>query len=206
MLHRAMMNVWYRYGTPPWVMGPREELVELVESGRLRPGRAIDLGCGSGDNAIFLAQHGFDVTGVDFAHAAIDKAREKAATAGVEVRFVVGDLTDLRGVEGPFDLLVDYGTWDDLSAVNREAYVDNVLPLAAPDAAFLLFCFEWEARWWERLVSVFFGATGMVPPGAVDAHFAERFSIEELRRWRGKGIILETATYLMSRKQPDAAA
>jgi 2-polyprenyl-3-methyl-5-hydroxy-6-metoxy-1,4-benzoquinol methylase len=64
--------------TPPWVGQARSELVQLVESGELLPGRAIDLGCGEGDNAIFLAQHGFQVTGIDFSPAAIDKARAKA--------------------------------------------------------------------------------------------------------------------------------
>jgi 2-polyprenyl-3-methyl-5-hydroxy-6-metoxy-1,4-benzoquinol methylase len=70
-------DVWYRFGTPPWVGDARSELVELVGSGVLAPGRAIDLGCGVGDNAIFLAQHGFEVTGVDFAPAAIARARAK---------------------------------------------------------------------------------------------------------------------------------
>lgn len=74
-------NLWYRHGTPPWVIGPRRELVQLVTDGTLTPSRAIDLGCGVGDNAIFLAQHGFTVTGIDFAPAAIDRARRKARDA-----------------------------------------------------------------------------------------------------------------------------
>jgi SAM-dependent methyltransferase len=60
---RLGYDVWYRFGTPPWVGDARSELVELVGSGVLAPGRAIDLGCGVGDNAIFLARHGFEVTG-----------------------------------------------------------------------------------------------------------------------------------------------
>ena len=77
---KAFYELWYRFGTPPWVGQARPELVELVESGELLPGRAIDLGCGEGDNAIFLAQHGFQVTAVDFSPAAIDKAKAKART------------------------------------------------------------------------------------------------------------------------------
>jgi hypothetical protein len=79
---RTMYNLMYRYSTPPWVLGPRAELKDAVTSGRLHPGRAIDLGCGEGDNAIYLAEHGFTMTGVDYAEAAIDKARAKAARAG----------------------------------------------------------------------------------------------------------------------------
>jgi cyclopropane fatty-acyl-phospholipid synthase-like methyltransferase len=139
---RAFYNTAYRFGRMPWEIGPRTELVGLVESGRLRPARAVDLGCGTGANAVFLARHGFDVTGIDFAPAALAKARAAAASAGVRVRFVVDDLTRLRHRFEPFDLLVDYGSFDDLSARRRDRYVANVLPLAAPGARFLLWGFE----------------------------------------------------------------
>jgi SAM-dependent methyltransferase len=68
----------------PWESGPRPELVELVESGRVRPGRAIDLGCGSGADSVFLAGNGFDVTGVDLSPVAVEKAGAAVAAAGVE--------------------------------------------------------------------------------------------------------------------------
>jgi 2-polyprenyl-3-methyl-5-hydroxy-6-metoxy-1,4-benzoquinol methylase len=77
-------ELWYRFGTPPWVGQARSELVELVESGELLPGMAIDLGCGEGDNAILLAQHGFQVTVVDFSPAGIAKAKASKASAEVE--------------------------------------------------------------------------------------------------------------------------
>ncbi len=118
---KLMYDLWYRFGTPPWVMGPRPELVRLVADGTLTRGRALDLGCGTGDNAIYLAQHGFTVAALDYAPSAIAKARRKAAKAGVAVEFVVDDLTGLRSVRGQFDLLVDYGTLDDLGATQRDA-------------------------------------------------------------------------------------
>ncbi len=89
---KIFYDTWYRFGTPPWAGQARSELVSLVESGVLRPGRAIDLGCGAGDNAIFLAQHGFEVTALDFAPAAIAKAKAKARHAGLDIDFVVDDL------------------------------------------------------------------------------------------------------------------
>ena len=85
----------------------------MVQTGDLLPGRAIDLGCGEGDNAIFLAEHGFQVTAVDFAPSAIKGA--KASDAGVDVDFVIDDITTLATVSGTFDIVVDYGTFDDLS-------------------------------------------------------------------------------------------
>src|SRR4030067_150616 len=116
----------------PWDIGPRRELVELVESGRLRPCQAIDLGSGTASNCVFLAQRGFDVTGVDYAAAAIELGRKRAAQAGVQVNFIQDDLTNLRHVNGTFDLLVDYGTLDDLRPPQRDRYMQNVLPLTRP--------------------------------------------------------------------------
>lgn len=198
---KLLYDLWYRYGTPPWVVGARPELVELVTSGRLKPGRAIDLGCGVGDNAIFLAQHGFTVTAVDFAPSAIEKARRKAHDAGVQVEFLVDDLTRLRHVGGRFDLLVDYGTLDDFGLGQRDAYVREVLPLARPGARFLLWCFEWDLRGWERVVTAVlpFGKMALAP-GEAAARFGRHFVIERiagevnLRGWpRG------WAAYLMTR-------
>lgn len=98
---KSFYEILYRYFRAPWGMGPRDELVRLVENRSIQPGRAIDLGCGTGANAIFLAQHGFEVTGVDFSEAAIEKARQRAEAAGVQVNFVVDDLTNKRRIMQP---------------------------------------------------------------------------------------------------------
>jgi cyclopropane fatty-acyl-phospholipid synthase-like methyltransferase len=187
---RTFYDLWYRFGTPPWVGQARQELVELVESGELQPGRAIDLGCGEGDNAIFLAQHGFQVTGIDFSPAAIAKANAKAQHAGADVEFFVDDLTRLSRVVGQFDLLVDYGTFDDLSMKDRAAYVDQVPSLAKPGANFLLWCFEWELRPWERVATAILPPSGMaVKPGEIQRWFGSTFDIKhiagesDLRGW-----------------------
>jgi 2-polyprenyl-3-methyl-5-hydroxy-6-metoxy-1,4-benzoquinol methylase len=113
-LAQWLYSVGYRYFKVPWDIGPRKELVELVESGRIQPGRAVDLGSGTGSNCVFLAERGFEVTGVDFAPGAIELGRNRAAEAGVTVNFVQDDLTNLRHTNGTYDLLVDYGTLDDL--------------------------------------------------------------------------------------------
>ncbi len=84
----------------PWEGGPRSELVELVRTGRLEPCRALDLDCGSGANAVFLAEHGFEVTGVDFAASALDQADRLAKAAGVDVAWIKDDLTRLRRLGG----------------------------------------------------------------------------------------------------------
>jgi len=200
---KAFYNTWYRYGTPPWVGEARSELVRLVSDGVLAPpGRAIDLGCGTGANAIYLARQGFDVTGVDFAPAALEKARSSAREAGVDVDFVVDDLTDLSRIRGPFDLLVDYGSFDDLKPKARAAYVRAVVPLARPGARFLLWCFEWEPRLWERAAMAILPTGNLtLRPGEVERAFAGFFEIDRIA---GK-LTMSTwprgwACYLMTRK------
>jgi SAM-dependent methyltransferase len=195
-------EIGYRYFRMPWEIGPREELVTLVENARIPPGRAIDLGCGTGSNAIFLAQHGFEVTGVDFSASAIEKAEAKAEAAGVEVRFVVDDLTDLRQVAGPFDFLLDYGVLDDLRARDRERYVENVLPLTRPGSQFLLWCWEWPRRWWERFVP-----TMALEPGEAERRFGARFEIERIGGTTEPDFSQRppgTAAYLMTRRNNQA--
>jgi 2-polyprenyl-3-methyl-5-hydroxy-6-metoxy-1,4-benzoquinol methylase len=136
----------YRYFRMPWDIGPRAELVALVENGRIKPGRAIDLGSGTASNCVFLAQHGFDVTGVDLASSAVELGNKRAREAGVFVNFLVDDLTNLQHIHGMFDLLVDYGTLDDMQSGDRDLYVRNILPLTRTGSLFLLFCFEWPLR------------------------------------------------------------
>jgi SAM-dependent methyltransferase len=122
---KYLYSFGYRHFRVPWDSGPRKHLVELVESGRLKPCRTIDLGSGTASNCIFLAQHGFEVTGVDFAAGAVELGRQRAAETGVEVHFVEDDLTDLRHVSGTFDLLVDYGTLDDLASLYDNFYMTS---------------------------------------------------------------------------------
>jgi SAM-dependent methyltransferase len=195
-----LYELMYRYSFVPipYDVGPREELVSLVESGRIRPGRAIDLGSGTANNAIYLAQHGFDVTGVDFSASAIELGRTRARKVGVDVTFIEDDLTDLQHISGTFDLLVDYGTLDDLSPAQRALYMQNVLPLTHEGSRFLLFCFEWKLRWWERLL-VIFGSMAM-EPGEAQLRFGEFFDIERIAGGKtGSYFMPATATYLMVR-------
>ena len=173
---KLFYELGYRYWRMPWDGGPRSELVELVRSGRLEPCRALDLGCGSGANAVFLAKHGFEVTGVDFAAAALHKADRLAKAAGVGVVWVRDDLTRLQRIGGEFDLLLDYGALDDLGDGQRDRYVEQVTPLLRTGGSFLLWCFEWPPRWWERLLPI---ALAM-KPGEVAGRFGATFSIERI--------------------------
>ncbi len=195
---KLFYEIVYRYFRAPWDIGAREELVTLVESGRIRPCRALDLGCGAGANAIYLAQQGFAVTGVDFAAAAIEKARERAEMAGVEVAFIVDDLTDLRHISGTFDFLLDYGVLDDLRLPQREPYLQNMLPLTHPGSRYLLWGFEYPLRWWERFLPFY-----DIPfeAGEIERRFGPYFEIEKVAgKLDWSRFPPGYAAYLMTRK------
>jgi cyclopropane fatty-acyl-phospholipid synthase-like methyltransferase len=135
----------YRFGFKPWDTGiSPPELVAVVEgANHLPPGKALDLGCGTGTNSIYMQQHGWAATGVDFVPRAISTAKRKATAAGVSPRFLVGDVTRLTelGVGSDFDLLFDLGCFHSIPDGGRDAYVKGATAVARPGATMLLFCF-----------------------------------------------------------------
>src|ERR1700758_4653672 len=113
---RTLGTVAYKFGLGPQPSDvPDHRLEQLVEGpDRLAPGRAIDLGCGTGRNAIYLARHGWDTVGVEIVGYALELARRKAAAQGVPVTFLEGDVTrlaDRGGVGADFTLLMDGGCY-----------------------------------------------------------------------------------------------
>ena len=137
----ARLPIWERR-TPP------SDLVELIEGANaLTPTRALDLGCGTGTDSIYLAQHGWEVTGIDMVPEALALARRNASRAGVRARFIKGDVTRLRDVvQGTFDLVLDFGCFHTLPADQRPVYVDCVSAVAAPGATLMLYGFARPPR------------------------------------------------------------
>jgi SAM-dependent methyltransferase len=103
-------------------------------------GRCLDLGCGTGTDTIYLATHGWDVTGVDTVPKALAIARRDASAAGVAPHFVQGDVTRLHdlGVGDGYTLILDFGCFHTLPDDRRPAYVTSVSHAAAPGATLLL--------------------------------------------------------------------
>jgi len=138
-------ELMYLVGFKPWDSGVSPpELVAAVEGpAALAPGRALDLGCGTGTNAVYLARHGWEVTAIDAVGRALRAARRKAEAAGVSPRFVQGDVTRLGelGVGSGYRLLFDLGCFHGLPTDRRDAYASGVTAVAAPGATFLLFGF-----------------------------------------------------------------
>ena len=143
LLRRLRFHLWY-YQKPPWDTGiSPPELMKFI-TGHL-PGRALDLGCGTGTNVITLALHGWQAVGVDFVPRAVYLARRKARQAGVEAVFLVEDVTRLedlfRRETHPFDLVLDIGCLHSLSPTGRRLYLQNLDRLLAPQGTFLLYAF-----------------------------------------------------------------
>ena len=139
---QLFFKAFYRLGFIPWDGHPlAQTLKDLVEGDAALPARtALDIGCGTGDSSIYLAKHGWQVTGVDFVAKAVDKARAKAAANKIDVSFAQADVTRLssEGVGANFDLIVDNGCLHGMSDEDRDAYVREVTAVAAPQARLLL--------------------------------------------------------------------
>jgi ubiquinone/menaquinone biosynthesis C-methylase UbiE len=144
----TLFRIFYRVGFTPWDGHPLgQSLRNLVEGSSdapaLPPGSALDLGCGTGESSVYLAQHGWLVTGVDFVAKPLDKARVKANAAKVSVNFVQASVTQLTqaGIDTGFGLIVDNGCIHAMSDGDRDAYVREVSAVAAPDARLLIVAF-----------------------------------------------------------------
>jgi SAM-dependent methyltransferase len=125
-----------RYDTAEyvWHADPNRFLPDLV--GDLAPGRALDLACGEGRNAVWLARQGWTVTGVDFSEVGIAKGRRLAADHDVTVEWVVGDVTDWTPAVDTFDLVIVF--YVQLAAPDRAAMLDRAARALAPGGRFVM--------------------------------------------------------------------
>lgn len=166
LIHLLGLGPWEREPAP----APLRQLVE--GEGAPRPARALDLGCGSGQKSAYLAARGWRVTGVDAVERALRRARRRAASRGLAVEFVRGDVTslDAAGVHGPFQLLLDCGCFHGLVGDERRAYARSVARVAAPGATLLMFAFGH----WARLLTRPRGATR----SDIEGHLGEAWELE----------------------------
>jgi SAM-dependent methyltransferase len=132
-------NMHYESGQPPWETGqPSSELARVIAEEQIRPCRVIELGCGSGINAVWLAQQGFDVTAVDFNKLAIEKARRRAEEAGANVHFVQADVLEFGEGYEPFPFFFDRGCYHAVRDPHAEAYVGTLQRVTSPGSLGLI--------------------------------------------------------------------
>jgi 2-polyprenyl-3-methyl-5-hydroxy-6-metoxy-1,4-benzoquinol methylase len=125
----------------PWHREEAPELLEKAVTTRARRGAALDLGCGSGVFSVYLAQHGFEVTAIDFIKKALEFARERARQGGVRIQFVHADV--LRWLPTrPFDVVLDSGCLHSLNPADRPTYRQHLLKWLEPGGDYILVHFE----------------------------------------------------------------
>jgi SAM-dependent methyltransferase len=177
LMWRRFSYAWmYRTGRTPWDTGTTPpEVVDLIEGAdALEPGRALDLGCGTGTNLRYLAERGWDATGVD----AEPRANERAANAVADLpnaRALLGDVTRLDGLDldGRFDLVLDIGCFHSIGRSRRDDYATGVAARTRPGATLFLYAFP---------------PRGLIPVGVSPSELARCFApaFEPVGRIAGK--------------------
>jgi cyclopropane fatty-acyl-phospholipid synthase-like methyltransferase len=152
MLHRLFFEARYLLGRPPWDTGiTPPEVTAFLDA---RPtGRALDIGCGTGTNAVTMARRGWTVTAIDLSRVALRSARRKARAAGLTIDFRRADAGTLLGIQGPFDFALDIGCYHSLAPAGRAGYAARLPELVAAQGVFILFSFlgdPAEPHWPEQ--------------------------------------------------------
>lgn len=133
----AVITERYHQGNTPWDSGiPNPELVRVVEANGLPGKRVLELGCGTGTNAVELAKRGYDVTAADLVDLPVQQGREKAERAGVHVRFLVGDLTKID-LGGPYESIFDSGLYHGIRRRNLGGFLACLEHVTRPGARWL---------------------------------------------------------------------
>ena len=128
----------------PWnIESPPAAIVELIDSGQVSPCKTIDMGCGAGNYAIYLASVGFNVTGIDISPSAIALAEANAKKNSVTCRFVAADiLGGLPEIIETFDFAYDWSLLHHVFPEDRKRYVETVHRLLVPSGTYLSVCFS----------------------------------------------------------------
>jgi 2-polyprenyl-3-methyl-5-hydroxy-6-metoxy-1,4-benzoquinol methylase len=129
----------------PWeITQPPAELVDFIAANPKRHGQALDIGCGTGNYAQYLAKHGYSVTGIDFSDEALAIARRNAAKAGLAIEYINGDVTRLRSCfkSGTFDFIFDYSILHHIDSESFITYAQHTAEILKPTGKLLLVCYS----------------------------------------------------------------
>ncbi|MDQ6840459.1 MAG: class I SAM-dependent methyltransferase [Actinomycetota bacterium] len=127
---------------PPWEIGaPQASIVDLAERGQIT-GKVLDVGCGTGENSLFLTGRGMDVVGIDASTIAVEAARAKATERSVGVEFRVSDALHLRASPERFDSVIDVGLLHLFSDIDRRHLIDGLHTVLRPGGVYHVLCFS----------------------------------------------------------------
>lgn len=194
LFRRLFFHYWY-FRQPPWDTGiSPPELLEFIKS--QPPGRAIDIGCGTGTNVITLARAGWKVSGVDFAPRAIQLAKQKIRNSGVLAELSVRDATKLSGIRGPFDFALDIGCFHSFTQNDQLKYLEQLDRILTPGGFWLLYGF-------------FRPNADHAPPGLLEAdinHISSRMNLISRRNGFDSTRGRSSAWFLFQKNMPARTA
>ncbi len=171
-------------GQIPWNSDkPDQELTELIESGKIRPRRALDVGCGTGTDAIYLATQGAEVMAIDISPEATRIAQEKGEGAGVKVHFIAGDFWKVEFDTAAFDFVNDRGFFHIINPMQREDFAAKVSTALTDTGLYFLRCWSDRQQFESELTPY------RISRDSINRTFGRFFDVEEIRdfRWGGKG-------------------
>ena len=147
-----------------WELGkPRPLLVEFIEKGLIKKGKALDLCCGAGTNTVYLAEKGFEVTGMDISPTAVDIAKEKAEQANAKITFSVQNFVELPFRDELFGFIFDMGCFHHVEPSDREKFIRGIHRVLKDGGLYMLTCFSyrngpaWNHFTKKQLVALFSG-------------------------------------------------
>jgi len=139
------MSTWDQMyeGTPPWDIGrPQPAFVDLVERGIIKHNPILDVGCGTGENALFLAAKGFETVGVDGSQLAIEKAKRKAQDRKLKATFLVRDALELASLRRQFAAVTDCGLFHTFDDEDRPRFAEQVARALKPGGTYCMMAFS----------------------------------------------------------------
>jgi len=140
----GMFKVMYERFAP-WDIGrPQRAITELEANGDIK-GSVLDVGCGTGENLLFLASKGHEVWGIDLVESAVERAKEKARERGLEATFKVHSAFKLDLLGRTFDAVIDCGMFHTLDDDERACFLDNLRAVLVPGGAYHMLCFSERA-------------------------------------------------------------
>ncbi len=157
----------------PWETGrPEPELVMWMERGAIKEGKALDVGCGLGTNSIYLAQQGFEVTGLDISPTAIDIARARAQQLGLNIEFIIGNAFNLRFPDASFGFVLDRGCFHHIPKEHRYDYIRGIRRVLKDDGSYHMLCFGDRNDW---------GVENVFSKSKIRDYFSALFDIRSIR-------------------------
>jgi SAM-dependent methyltransferase len=167
----------YRSGKPPWDIGRAQPaFVELAEAGEIK-GSVLDVGCGTGDNVLEMAERGHQAWGIDIVPMAIDQARAKAKLRGIKATFMVGDALELERFRRTFDTVIDCGLFHTFSDPERTLYEQQLAKVLPPGGVLhMMVMSDWEDADW--------GGPRRVSQQEILETFSDGWRVDDIREAR----------------------